>query len=77
VSQSVAEDVVKEPRVVQLAHDIARNQSHLAPDEAAVAVATHLRAFWDPRMRDQLKLIVQADPDLVDPVVRQAAALLP
>lgn len=65
------------PRVVQLAQDIARNLAHLPHDEAVAAIANHLRSFWDPRMRTQLKTIVEVDPSIVDPLVREAAARLP
>ena len=74
---SAGHDVAEEPRVVRLAEDIARNLVNLAEPERAQAVASHLRSFWDPRMREQLKLIVAADPEIVDPVVRSATALLP
>ena len=67
----------EQPHVVQMAQDIARNMAHLPDQEAAAAIANHLRSFWDPRMRDQLKTIVEVDPAIVDPVVREAAALLP
>lgn len=70
-------EAVHEPAVVRLAHDIARNLVNLPERERAEAIANHLRSFWDPRMRSQLKLIVDADPEIVDPIVRQAAALLP
>jgi formate dehydrogenase subunit delta len=66
-----------QPRVVQLAQDIARNLAYLPDDAAAAAIANHLRSFWDPRMRDQLKTIVELDPSSVDPLVRAAVALLP
>ena len=66
-----------QPAVVRMADDIARNLPHLSEEERTKAVANHLRSFWDPRMRDQLKAIVAADPEAVEPVVRGAAALLP
>ncbi|MFL6099035.1 MAG: formate dehydrogenase subunit delta [Actinomycetales bacterium] len=72
----MSHDVVEEPRVVRLAHDIAHNLVNLPDQQRSEAVANHIRSFWDPRMRRQLKLIVDADPDIVEPVVRAAAALL-
>ena len=66
-----------QPSVVRMADDIARNLPHLPDHERAQAVASHLRSFWDPRMRAELKAIVAADPELVEPVVREATALLP
>jgi formate dehydrogenase subunit delta len=71
------ESVTEEPRVVRLAHDIAANFAHLPEPQQAQAVAGHIRSFWDPRMRNQLKLIADADPEIVEPVIRHAASLLP
>jgi formate dehydrogenase subunit delta len=39
---------------VRLAHDIARQFSHLPDPDAARAIATHINSFWDPSMRDDL-----------------------
>jgi formate dehydrogenase subunit delta len=66
------------PPVVRLGHDLVRQFEHLPVDEAAVEVATHIRRFWEPRMRAQLlarirwgdmtlhPLLVRAAEDLVD-----------
>lgn len=45
--------------------------------EAVDGVATHLKKFWEPRMRRQLADIL-AGPDAthLHPLVREAAALL-
>ncbi len=67
---------MEEPRVARLANDIARNVPHLPPDEAARMIAGHLRSFWDPRMRRQLKELVSADPSTVEPVVAAAVSAL-
>ncbi|CUR59235.1 conserved hypothetical protein [metagenome] len=63
-----------EPAVVRMANDIARQFAHLAPEDAAVAVAGHLRLFWDPRMRRELRAEVERDPDQVSPAVVTAMA---
>jgi formate dehydrogenase subunit delta len=65
-----------EPSVVRMANDIARNQAHLPDTEAAAVLANHLRSFWDPRMRSQLRLLVETDPSSVGPVVAAAVAQL-
>jgi formate dehydrogenase subunit delta len=67
---------VEVPRVARLADDIARNLAHLPREEAASAIAGHLRSFWDPRMRRQLQELVAADPASVDPVVVAAVSAL-
>jgi formate dehydrogenase subunit delta len=62
--------------VVELAEDIARNQGHLPDDELALMIANHLKLFWDPRMREELRRIVVADPSAVSPVVAAAVSEL-
>ena len=68
----------EESAVVRLGHDLVRNFEVLAPEEAAMEIATHIRKFWDPRMRQELlarvrwgdtglhPLLVRAAEDLVD-----------
>jgi formate dehydrogenase subunit delta len=59
---------------VRLANDVAAQFRHLPHDEAVAGVVTHLRTFWDPRMRAQLLAAVdEGDADL-DPVAVEAAA---
>jgi formate dehydrogenase subunit delta len=61
-----------EPSVIRMANDIARNQAHLSPADAAAVIANHIRSFWDPRMRAELARLVAADPTSVSPVVLDA-----
>jgi formate dehydrogenase subunit delta len=61
---------------VRLADDIARNLAHLPEADAAHVLAGHLRSFWDPRMRHQLRQIVIQDPAAVKPVVVAAVSEL-
>lgn len=64
---------------VRLANDIAAQFAHLPPAEAASRVASHLRMFWDPRMRAQLLATVRAGgpaADDLDPLAAAAAELL-
>lgn len=57
------------PPVVRLANDIARQFAHLPGDEAAAAVANHIRMFWDPRMRAELAQQIDGDASQLDPLV--------
>ena len=61
------------PPVVRLGHDLVRNFEALPADQAAVEIATHIRKFWEPRMRRQLwaHLAATQGEDLL-PVVRDA-----
>lgn len=72
------------PPVVRLGHDLVRNFEALPPEKAATAIATHIRKFWEPRMRQDLlarirfgdttlhPLLVRAAEDLVDGEVDRA-----
>jgi formate dehydrogenase subunit delta len=42
------------PSVIRLANDIASQFEHKPHDAAVEAIARHLNAFWDPRMRREL-----------------------
>jgi formate dehydrogenase subunit delta len=63
------------PPQVRLANDIAAQFRHRPPEEAAAAIAAHIRAFWDPRMRSQLLAHAEAGA-VTDPLVLAAARLL-
>ncbi|MEO7689667.1 MAG: formate dehydrogenase subunit delta [Sphingomonas sp.] len=41
-------------RLVYMANQIARNFAAQGADAAALAVADHIAAFWDPRMKAQI-----------------------
>jgi formate dehydrogenase subunit delta len=70
--------------VVRLGHDLVRNFEALPPEKAASEIATHIRKFWEPRMRQELlarirwgdptlhPLLVRAAEDLVDGEVDRA-----
>lgn len=61
-----------EPAEIRMSHDIARNLRHLPPKDAAEQVATHLRKFWDPRMRTALIARVRDGDERLDPLVVSA-----
>jgi formate dehydrogenase subunit delta len=61
---------------VRMANDIARQFAHLEADKAVGEIATHLRSFWDPRMRTQLHQAVADGAEGLDPLVVEAVARL-
>ncbi|MEE6258796.1 formate dehydrogenase subunit delta [Plantactinospora sonchi] len=61
---------------VRMANEIAVHFHHQAPEAAASAIAEHIRAFWDPRMRAELMRRVEAEPETLDPLALAAARLL-
>lgn len=72
------------PAVVRLGHDLVRNFEALPPEKAAEELATHIKKFWEPRMRHELlarirrgetdlhPLLVRAAEDLVDGAIDRA-----
>lgn len=60
------------PPVIRMGNDIARALHHLPDDEAAEAVATHLKKFWEPRMRRALVDLVRAGDPRVDGLLAAA-----
>ncbi|WP_130011633.1 formate dehydrogenase subunit delta [Serinicoccus sediminis] len=54
------------PSEIRLGEDIARAMAHHPPQRAAEEIATHLRKFWDPRMRASIVGRVEAGEDMDD-----------
>lgn len=66
---------MKTTDMVRMANQIATNLQPLGPG-AADAVAEHIRAFWDPRMRACLMAHVEDGGGDLHPLVLQAAERL-
>jgi formate dehydrogenase subunit delta len=66
-----------EPAEIRMVNDIIVNFGYLPTEQAAAAVANHVKRFWDPRMKSRLVELAAADPEHLDPVAVAAAALLP
>ncbi|HEX4558527.1 MAG TPA: formate dehydrogenase subunit delta [Mycobacterium sp.] len=64
------------PAEIRMVNNIAAHFGYLRAEQAASAVADHIRRFWDPRMKKRLLLFVAADTTDLDPVSVAAAALL-
>ncbi len=61
------------PAVIRLGHDLVRNFEALPPEKAAEEVATHIRKFWEPRMRRELLGYVDAGDARVGDLLAEAA----
>lgn len=61
---------------IRMVNDIAVQFHHQSQDEAVKAVATHLRMFWDPRMRAEIRELAGTTPDAFDPIALAAARQL-
>ena len=60
----------------RMANDIAVQFTHQPPRQAAVAIANHIKMFWDPRMKSELDEILHDHPEDLHPLAREAAELL-
>jgi formate dehydrogenase subunit delta len=62
------------PPSARLANEIARQFEHKPPADAATAIANHIKAVWDPRMKRSLLAHVDAGAHDLDPLAVLAAA---
>jgi formate dehydrogenase subunit delta len=60
-------------RLAYMANQIARNLAAQGDEAAAMAVADHILAFWDPRMKARLTAMDRA---LLEPIAARAVELL-
>ena len=61
------------PPVVRLGHDLVRNFEALPPEKAATEIATHIRKFWEPRMRQDLLARIRFGDTTLHPLLVRAA----
>jgi formate dehydrogenase subunit delta len=64
------------PAEIRMINNIAAHFGYLRGEQAAAAVADHIKRFWDPRMKQRLLLFVASDTTDLNPVAVTAAALL-
>lgn len=57
-------------------NSIAAHFGYLRTEQAATAVADHIKRFWDPRMKQRLLMLVASDTSDLTPVAVTATALL-
>ena len=62
-------------KMVRMANQIATFFKTQPKEDAAARVATHIKDFWDPRMRAQLRDHVDQGGEGLDEVVVKAARL--
>ncbi len=60
-------------KMVHMANQIATFFKSQPDEDQAERVAGHLRDFWEPRMRDQLKAYVAAGGEGLDDLVIEAS----
>lgn len=63
-------------RLVYMANQIGRHFATQPRVKASEATADHLRKFWDPRMRSEIKAYLQESGSGLDSSAREAVELL-
>ncbi len=63
--------------LVRMANQIAANVAHHPFDQSVEEVAAHLRLFWAPTMRAELRAYVDADGTGLDPIALAAVRSSP
>lgn len=64
------------PAEIRMINSIAAHFGYLRTEQAASAVADHIKRFWDPRMKQRLLMLVASDTTDLTPVAVTAASLL-
>jgi formate dehydrogenase subunit delta len=59
-------------RLVYMANQIGTFFKSQGPDEVVTGIATHIRQFWDPRMRREIVAHLNAGGAGLDPQVAEA-----
>jgi formate dehydrogenase subunit delta len=67
---------LNDPAEIRLVNNVAIQFRYLPAEQAAAAIADHIRRFWDPRMKRRLFELVDAQTKDFDPAAVAAAALL-
>ncbi|HEX3983515.1 MAG TPA: formate dehydrogenase subunit delta [Acidisoma sp.] len=65
-----------EAKLVYMANQIAKFFASQPHDSAVSDIETHIRKFWDPRMRAKILAVIAADGEGLDPLAREAIARL-
>jgi len=65
-----------ETKLVTMANQIATFFASQPHADAVTGVETHIRKFWDPRMRSKILALLAAGGDGLTPLAREAIARL-
>lgn len=65
------------PRLIHDANEIAKYFAAYPREEAVAGIADHIRKFWPPHMRSELRAMLTEGEASLHALVREAAARLP
>jgi formate dehydrogenase subunit delta len=63
-------------RLIHDANEIAKYFAAYPREEAIVGIADHIKKFWDPRMRAELKAMLTANEPALHALVKDADRLI-
>jgi len=63
-------------KLVYMANQIGKFFAHEGESQAVASIATHLKKFWDPRMRRIIVAHLDAGGEGLDPLARKAVEQL-
>lgn len=63
-------------KLVHMANQIAKFFAHEGEQQAVLSISTHLKKFWDPRMRTKIVELLESDRHGMDPLVVKAVESL-
>lgn len=67
---------MRDEDLIRMAGQIADFFEPYGHEETVSGVATHMKNFWDPRMRTQIIALAARDPDSLSAPVREAVTRL-
>lgn len=63
-------------KLIYMANQIGKFFAPQSHDKAVAGIADHLGKFWDPRMREKIRLHLDQGGDGLDPLVKDAVQML-
>ena len=63
-------------KLVMMANQISRNLAVQGEERAIAEMSSHIRRYWEPRMRDTMKAYVEADGSALDPLAKRALQVI-
>ena len=69
-------ETTSDQRLIYMANQIAKFFASQKHDKAVEGVRNHIAKFWDPRMREHIRAHLAAGGAGLDPLAKEAVALL-
>jgi formate dehydrogenase subunit delta len=63
-------------KLVMMANQIAKNLAIQGEDRAVKEMSSHIKRYWEPRMRETMKAYVLADGSALDPLAMKSLQVI-